>query len=661
MWGLFVYDVIWTAVLLYIPGYYALRMVGVRSALALGFSPLLALLSLSAVTHVASSLMLSLPSLALIGSSVVLTFALSLCMRFVIRRWPIHSSFNAPDLRQIGLAIGAGLVIGFIFFILPLDGAGSFYQENDNIAHLEVVKRFLETGLFDEGGSYLTSYPSLWRTVAATVASQGSGNVTVAVNAVNFVITAVLFPISGLIYLASFIGERNILRLSPLLVLSFVVFPWGFLYFGPLYPNLIGYSVLPLAMALVVYACGSVDLKSFFCLFACFLGACAVLLRAHPSSIFVGVVVMSPYIVYRLNEILAAKSVRPSARYSLIVVFIGSMIGLWTLLYTSPMFHGVVTFDWAPYTGKVQAVANVLFLGLTKSSAVQLSLSLLVLIGAMYCLVMRRWRWLLCSHLLVSLIYIACVSFPVCLQHFFAGFWYNDSFRVAAMFVFTGMPLACIGLASVIRVAEAFVKLVVSAREEQVYVTNCLTYVIPAVAVIAIFFPSFTFAQNITWTTGFGKASQMLRSGNSLAENANAIDSHELEFLEMVKDEVGDDIVLNYPYDGSAYAQTLADVNVVNRGWFGYSPSIDGKKSNYQLLCESIDKVASDHEVSDAARSEDIKYVLLLDNGAPDVGGCYYTVGYDGSYWHGLEMLDDSTPGFSIVLSQGDMRLYKID
>ena len=153
----------------------------------------------------------------------------------------------------------------------------------------------------------------------------------------------------------------------------------------------------------------------------------------------------------------------------------------------------------------------------------------------------------------------------------------------------------------------------------------------------------------------------MLRSGNSLAENANAIDSHELEFLEMVKDEVGDDIVLNYPYDGSAYAQTLADVNVVNRGWFGYSPSIDGKKSNYQLLCESIDKVASDHEVSDAARSEDIKYVLLLDNGAPDVGGCYYTVGYDGSYWHGLEMLDDSTPGFSIVLSQGDMRLYKID
>lgn len=661
MWGLFVYDVIWTAVLLYIPGYYALRMVGVRSALALGFSPLLALLSLSVVTHVASSLMLSLPSLALIGSSVVLTFALSLCMRFVIRRWPIHSSFNAPDLRQIGLAIGAGLVIGLIFFILPLDGAGSFYQENDNIAHLEVVKRFLETGLFDEGGSYLTSYPSLWRTVAATVASQGSGNVTVAVNAVNFVITAVLFPISGLIYLASFIGERNILRLSPLLVLSFVVFPWGFLYFGPLYPNLIGYSVLPLAMALVVYACGSVDLKSFFCLFACFLGACAVLLRAHPSSIFVGVVVMSPYIVYRLNKILAAKSVRLSARYSLIVVFIGSMIGLWTLLYTSPMFHGVVTFDWAPYTGKVQAVANVLFLGLTKSSAVQLSLSLLVLIGAMYCLVMRRWRWLLCSHLLVSLIYIACVSFPVCLQHFFAGFWYNDSFRVAAMFVFTGMPLACIGLASVIRVAEAFVKLVVSAREEQVYVTNCLTYVIPAVAVIAIFFPSFTFAQNITWTTGFGKASQMLRSGNSLAENANAIDSHELEFLEMVKDEVGDDMVLNYPYDGSAYAQTLADVNVVNRGWFGYSPSIDGKKSNYQLLCESIDKVASDHEVSDAARSEDIKYVLLLDNGAPDVGGCYYTVGYDGSYWHGLEMLDDSTPGFSIVLSQGDMRLYKID
>lgn len=661
MWRFLFGDVAWAIAFFYIPGFLAFRMIGIRPLLSLGFSPLLAFLAVSIVAHTASCALIPLSPFAFLSLSIILIFVLAICIRLFVCRRKVRTDFNMPTFRQIALAVGISLVIGLLFFILPLDGAESFYQENDNIAHLEVVKQYLDSGIYADGGSFLASYPSLWRTLAAMVAGLGSGSVTIAVNAVNFAIVVFLFPISMLFFVCSFIKDKRVLLLSPLLTLSFVVFPWGFLYFGPLYPNLIGYSVLPLVMALVVYALYSVDLKSFLYLFVAFLASCSVLARAHPSAIFVGIVVMSPYIAFRINVILSEKGAKPLVRRVSVALFVVSMICLWTLLFASPMFRGVVTFDWAPYTGKVQAVANVLFLGLTKSSAVQLSLSLLVLIGAMYCLVMRRWRWLLCSHLLVSLIYIACVSFPVCLQHFFAGFWYNDSFRVAAMFVFTGMPLACIGLASVIRVAEAFVKLVVSAMEEQVYVTNCLTYVIPAVAVIVIFFPSFTFAQNITWTTGFGKASQMLRSGNSLAENANAIDSHELEFLEMVKDEVGDDIVLNYPYDGSAYAQTLADVNVVNRGWFGYSPSIDGKKSNYQLLCESIDKVASDHEVSDAARSEDIKYVLLLDNGAPDVGGCYYTVGYDGSYWHGLEMLDDSTPGFSIVLSQGDMRLYKID
>ena len=661
MWRFFLGDVAWAIAFFYIPGFLALRMIGVRPLFSLGFSPLLAFLAVSIVAHVASCMLFPLSPFALLLVSIALTFVLAICIRCFTRKRKICSSFNVPGLRQVALAICVSLVIGLLFFILPLDGAESFYQENDNIAHLEVVKQYLESGIYADGDSFLASYPSLWRTLAAMVAGLGSGSVTIAVNAVNFAIVAFLFPISILFFVCSFIKDKRVLRLAPLLALSFVVFPWGFLYFGPLYPNLIGYSVLPLAMAIVVYAFEATDLRSSLYLFVAFLASCAVLARAHPSAIFVGIVVMSPYIAFRINDIQLEKGSKPLIRRGSVALFVAAIICLWSFLFISPMFHGVVTFDWAPYTGKVQAVANVLFLGLTKSSAVQLCLALLVLIGAVYCLVMRRWQWLLCSHLLVSLIYIACVSFPVSLQHFFSGYWYNDSFRVAAMFVFTGIPLACIGLASVIRVSEALAKLAARGSDEQVYATNCLTYVIPAVAVMAIFFPSFTLAQNITWTTGFGKASQMLRSGNSLAENVNAVDSLELEFLEMVKDEVGDGKVLNYPYDGSAYAQTLADVNVVNRGWFGYSSSVDGEKSNYQVLCESIDKIASDHEVSEAARSEDIKYVLLLDDGAPDVGGCYYTLGYDGSYWHGLESLDDTTPGFSVVLSQGDMRLYRID
>lgn len=661
MWYSFLGDVIWATAFFYVPGFLSFRVIGAHPLLSLGFSPLFAFLSVSIVAHVASCLLIPLSPLMLLLVSTGLIFLIAFCIRCCVCERKVCSSFNLPSFRQVFLVVCVSLVIGFLFYILPLDGADSFYQENDNIAHLEVVKQYLDSGIFADGGSFVASYPSLWRTLAAMIAGLGSGSVTVAVNAVNFVIVAFLFPISMLIFVCSFIKEQCVLRLFPLLSLSFVVFPWGFLYFGPLYPNLIGYSVLPLAMAIVVYGCDALDLKSFLYLLVAFLAACAVLARAHPSAIFVGIVVMSPYIAFRINDDQLKRGAKPFVRRGCVVLFVAAMVCLWAVLFVSPMFHGVVTFDWAPYTGKAQAVANVIFLGLTKSSAVQLCLALLVQIGAFYCLLMRRWRWLPCSHLLISFIYVACVSFPVDLQRFFSGFWYNDSFRVAAMLVYTGLPLACIGLASVTRVAGALARQVVVDGEDQIKVASDLANVIPVLAAIVIFFPSFTFAQNITWTTGFGKVSQMLRSGNSLAENVNALDSQELEFLEKVRDEVGESKVLNYPYDGSAYAKTLTDVNVVNLGWFGYSPSTGGEKSNYQLLCESIDQIGSDRKVAEAAHIEDIKYVLLLDDCAPDVGGCYYTVGYDGSFWHGLEVLDDSTPGLSVVLSRGDMRLYKID
>ena len=143
-------------------------------------------------------------------------------------------------------------------------------------------------------------------------------------------------------------------------------------------------------------------------------------------------------------------------------------------------------------------------------------------------------------------------------------------------------------------------------------------------------------------------------SGNLLAENQNGLDKEEIRFLREVHEVVGDDPILNYPYDGSAYAYAVEDLNVVNRGWY--------ENGNYEvaLLGREADELSSNSEVQAAFHSLGVKYVLLLDYDREN-GGLYMAGGYSQSSWTGLEKLNDETPGFKIVLKQGDMRLYEIE
>ena len=64
---------------------------------------------------------------------------------------------------------------------------------------------------------------------------------------------------------------------------------------------------------------------------------------------------------------------------------------------------------------------------------------------------------------------------------------------------------------------------------------------------------------------------------------------------------------------------------------------------------DEIARIASDHGV---------RYVLLLGEDAGTMGS------WKGSFheqdWLGISSINDETPGFKIVLSQGNMRLYEI-
>ena len=64
--------------------------------------------------------------------------------------------------------------------------------------------------------------------------------------------------------------------------------------------------------------------------------------------------------------------------------------------------------------------------------------------------------------------------------------------------------------------------------------------------------------------------------------------------------------------------------------------------------------------VQNAVDETGARYLLLLDGPEPTEGDVYTMLGdYKADMWAGLDVNDD-TPGFELVLSDGELRLYEI-
>lgn len=79
-----------------------------------------------------------------------------------------------------------------------------------------------------------------------------------------------------------------------------------------------------------------------------------------------------------------------------------------------------------------------------------------------------------------------------------------------------------------------------------------------------------------------------------------------------------------------------------------------------QYIANNLCNLATDSKVRDIVESLKARYVLMLDaNGAEDDGSVISYM-YDESQWQGILDITPDTPGFKLLLSQGDMRLYEI-
>ena len=154
--------------------------------------------------------------------------------------------------------------------------------------------------------------------------------------------------------------------------------------------------------------------------------------------------------------------------------------------------------------------------------------------------------------------------------------------------------------------------------------------------------------------------------------------------------------MINQPNDGSVFSYALDGLDVMYRRMRDYGGS--GETDGSKLIRLHLDEITTNEEVRHAVEETGAEYVLQLDNPAytdyplgmqevpADPGkqhfenkdvdpakpldlrdyrklhgqDTYYLFSYVPDEWAGIDAVNDETPGFELVLREGDMRLYRI-
>lgn len=588
--------------------------------------------------------------------------------------------FSFGDAFEVALPMTA-LAVALLFVVystvLPLDGPESFSQHSDNMAHLGSIISMTETGYYStfNASNYLATpvnqipvetsssfYPEGWHIVCAIVSSSLGVSASMAENAVNLAFAGSVFPL-GMFALSRLIfpgKNKTILCCSvPVVSTCFVAFPSGMFLFGPLYPNAASYCALPALFCLFIYVCNCIGggKRELVCSVAAFVVSAVGVAVLQPNGIFTAVVMLTPYLVWKIRFILAQFKATERASRGLPCVFIRfgivcAVIAVWCCLYCLPAFKGVVTFPWAAFLSVKDAVISGIDLGL-RFGAPQILLSVFVWVGFFWTFANRRHVWVSISFLLFLLMYVIGISTEGTLKTLLTGFWYNDHWRTSASLVFPAAFLAAIGLSAITR---AFLYMLDSGAISETWRSG-FQAVLSLLAVIAVVFPSFSInGQQVL--TAFGQSRDSLEQLNLLSEN-NSYSEADDAFVQKVLEVIGkDDLIINIPADGSLSAYMKYGVNCYFKT-FGDGVKTDDCKE----IVDNLYLYGSDDAVRSAVSNTDAKYVLMLDrNGFVRDGDTLWSMdgGMNESDWQGILRIDNSTEGFDLVLSDGTRKLYRI-
>lgn len=667
---------------LYAPGYLIGRTFSLAKTSALALAPAFGIAPIVAIGVVLYELNISCPAPCLLALALLLSlimFAAGTAIQNRKRSRRIAEclrkdtselfTFESPSFlwRSFILYILISLIVCAFVFLVSIDGLDSFARKDDTTVHLSIVRAFIETGTYStlhstsflgQGteGSY---YPSAWHIVVAIAASFIGNSVTIATNAVTLSFTAVVLPLGFCLLLSAALPEkRRVILAGSLFATTFAILPWGFLTKGQLLPNMASYSLIPATIALLITAIETSG-KAIRVKMGIGIAWCIVSIAlCQPNGAFTCVIGMASYAICRIFR--GPNDARASFNAKTIVgalVLLVAACAAWAALFVAPPLQAVVTYgQWDTLLSLPEALASGLSFMYVKWGGIQPVLSLIVLTGVIATIRERKYLWFTVAYLITFIIYLGNMTLEGFPRQLIAGFWYADYYRTAAMNALFAVPLAALGLAWLIRLIETAFSHIPKLRSNA---AACNYLAIASFAVVFIICQTVTFS----FSVGGFKIENGLMTMRQQIYNLYTWDSvytdEERAFVQKAESLIeNDSTVVNIPNDGTAWSYGTDGIHVLFRRTGDNGSNPFPSKVN-KIIREHLDEISSDPEVRQAVESVDAEYVILLDDPSGD-SPTMESLRYEKEKWTGVESITPDTPGFELLLSEGDMRFYKI-
>ena len=651
---------LFAVVLAFGPGYamgWALR---VPARLRVFLSPLLsfALVAVSAIVLGKIGIAWNLTSFVVVA--VVLVATAAGLMWLVGRRWPALTSAEWPgnDVPVAWPVVGAVLG-GFLVLHMTEDmvyGPEAFSQSLDNSFHMNAIRWIQEhgdassltLGAVAAANQEPTFYPAGWHDFVSLIYSTTGTSIATATIVTVLLASGILWPCSLVALSLSIPKLRRLQALAiPAMICGFAAFPGLLLRWGVLFPNLLGYALLPSFVALMVYLVQVMVRREYSASLSLGLASLvglAGLALVHPNAVVSAAAFAVPLLLAGVAQVLRSHELIARQKWVgsiLLLAFLVGCVGAWRVLRPAEFASNT----WSPILTEGEALYQFLFLGLENGNQLgdkfnpSYLAGFLALWGAGYLLYKRRNLWLIASWVLIGYLWIVSASVPRGeFRLLMVAPWYTDHFRLAALVVFPSVILAGIGLGGFVEGLLTWVARRAPRPARLKVATIGMGVAIILVLVVAGLSSRVPSVQETT---------QAVSREYRLTPTSVVLNQDEMNVInEIPKIVPKDDVIVNNPWDGSAYIYALADRHLTGYHFeFETSPK-------YSAIMHNLKDARTNPEVCREVNEYKAHWYVHLENQlnfGPDA-----QKNYDGLVAAiGTDVL---TP----VYSSGPMTLYRI-
>ena len=651
---------LFAVVLAFGPGYamgWALR---IPARLRAFYAPLLtfALVAVSAIVLGKTGIPWSL--ISFVSVAAVLVAAAAGLMWLVGRRWPALASASWPG-NDVPVAwpVAGAVLGGFLVLHMTEDmvyGPEAFSQSLDNSFHMNAIRWIQEhgdassltLGAVSAADQQPAFYPAGWHDFVSLIYSTMGTSIATATIVTVLLAASILWPCSLVALSLSIPKLRRLQALAiPALTCGFAAFPGLLLRWGVLFPNLLGYALLPSFVALMVYLVQIMVRREYpasLSLGLSTLVGLAGLALVHPNAVVSAAAFAVPLLLAGVTWVVRSRELTSRQKWVgsilLLAVLVGC-VGAWRVLRPAEFASNT----WSPILTEGEALYQFLFLGLENANQLgdkfnpSYLAGFLVLWGVGYLLYKRRNLWLIASWVLIGYLWIVSASVPRGeFRLLMVAPWYTDHFRLAALVVFPSVILAGIGLGGFVEGLLTWVARRAPRPARLKVATIGMGVAMILVLVVAGLSSRVPSVQETTLAV-----SREYR----LTPTSVVLNQDEMNVInEIPKIVPKDDVIVNNPWDGSAYIYALADRHLTGYHFeFETSPK-------YSAIMHNLKDARTNPEVCREVNEYKAHWYVHLENQlnfGPDA-----QKNYDGL----VAAID--TDVLTPVYSSGPMTLYRI-